>query len=122
MGCSTSTQTTGQEGNRPSSKPEESNGAGATVRRNENGSAAEDSETIPDQIQLPDQNAGSPAAAATEPPVEGAASPAAPAPADAPAPSPAPPAAAASTPEPAPGAVPEEKAGENAEKKEAGSA
>ncbi|KAG5842545.1 hypothetical protein ANANG_G00178750 [Anguilla anguilla] len=90
MGCSSSTQTTAQ-GNRPNTKPEESNGAGAMAKRTENGAGAEDSETIPDPVQLPVQNAGPEAQAAarretaqvaaeTKPPAEDAA--AAPAPAE----------------------------------------
>ncbi|KAJ8394597.1 hypothetical protein AAFF_G00044000 [Aldrovandia affinis] len=57
MGCSSSsTQTIAQEGNRPGAKPEESNGEGTFVGRNEKGAIAEDCETIADQMQLPVQS------------------------------------------------------------------
>ncbi|XP_006636171.1 neuromodulin [Lepisosteus oculatus] len=57
MGCSSSTQTLSQEGNRPGTKAEESNGASNTiVAQNQNRASAEDCETIADQVPLPIQS------------------------------------------------------------------
>ncbi|XP_029023290.1 brain acid soluble protein 1 [Betta splendens] len=105
MGCSTSSQTSAVDTTRPSSKPEESNGAsttGATEAANKNGKVAEDSETIPDQTPAADGD-GAVVAAASASPVS-----AAPPAAEEPEPAPEAPAAAEPSPEAA-AAAPEQE-------------
>ncbi|MED6276237.1 hypothetical protein CHARACLAT_001180 [Characodon lateralis] len=57
MGCSTSSQTSAVDTTRPNSKPEESNGTSTKGAAEENGTVAEDRETIPDQTPAEGSNA-----------------------------------------------------------------